>query len=48
MLGMKAYSQEYVDACRARVDGDRRAYAKDCVRLADAFFAEIEKRYIAD
>src|SRR5690349_7733497 len=28
MLGMKTYSQEYIDACRARVDADLRAYRK--------------------
>ena len=28
MLGMKKYSQEYIDACRARVDMDLRAYRK--------------------
>jgi hypothetical protein len=28
MLGMKTYSQDYIDACRARVDADLRAYRK--------------------
>ncbi|MCA1812048.1 MAG: hypothetical protein LC623_08575 [Halobacteriales archaeon] len=28
MLGMKAYPQEYIDACRARVDADLKAYRK--------------------
>ena len=28
MLGMKRYSKEYIDACRARVDADLRAYRK--------------------
>src|SRR5205814_9879740 len=26
MLGMKTYSQDYIDACRARVEADLRAY----------------------
>ncbi len=28
MLGMKHYPQDYIDACRARVDTDLRAYGK--------------------
>jgi hypothetical protein len=28
MLGMKKYSRDYVDACRARVEADLRAYRK--------------------
>lgn len=28
MLGMKSYPQEYIDACRARVEADLRAYRK--------------------
>lgn len=28
MLGMKRYSRDYIDACRARVDADLRAYRK--------------------
>ena len=28
MLGMKTYTQDYIDACRARVDADLRAYRK--------------------
>jgi hypothetical protein len=28
MLGMKTYTQDYIDACQARVDADLRAYRK--------------------
>ena len=28
MLGMKTYSQDYIDACRARVEANLRAYRK--------------------
>lgn len=28
MLGMKGYSKEYVDACRAKIDADVRAFKK--------------------
>jgi len=28
MLGMNTYPQDYIDACRARVDADLRAYRK--------------------
>src|SRR5690242_12671505 len=28
MLGMKTYTQEYIDACRGRVEADLRAYRK--------------------
>ena len=28
MLGMKTYTPDYIDACRARVDADLRAYRK--------------------
>lgn len=33
MLGMKTYSQDYIDACRARVDVDLRAYRKQAGKL---------------
>jgi hypothetical protein len=56
VLGMKKYSRDYIDACRARVEADLRAYRKqvgkapnelreaDFVRLHKALFAEIEKK----
>ncbi len=28
MLGMKTYGQDYIDACRARVEANLRAYRK--------------------
>ncbi|HUR62904.1 MAG TPA: hypothetical protein VM241_00325 [Candidatus Thermoplasmatota archaeon] len=42
MLGMKAYSQEYIDACRARVEADLRAYRK---QVAQAPTKEFEARF---
>jgi hypothetical protein len=38
MLGMKAYSQEYIDACRARVEADLRAYRKQVGKAPNADF----------
>jgi hypothetical protein len=33
MLGMKKYARDYIDACRARVDADVRAYRKQVGNL---------------
>ena len=43
MLGMKSYPQEYIDACRARVDADLRAYRQQvgkapCQEFEGPFF----------
>jgi hypothetical protein len=45
MLGMKAYSQEYIDSCRARVDADLRAYRKQVGKTPNADF---EHRFFND
>ncbi len=42
MLGMKTYSQDYINACRARVDADLRAYRK---QVGKALSKEFELRY---
>lgn len=39
---MKKYSREYIDACRARVDGDLRAYRK---QVGGASAKEFESRF---
>jgi hypothetical protein len=45
MLGMKAYSREYIEACRARADADLRAYRK---QVGKAPNAEFEHRFFND
>ncbi len=45
MLGMKAYSRDYIDACRARVDNDLRSYRK---QVGKARFKEFEARFFND
>ena len=45
MLGMKTYSQDYIDACRARVDANLRAYRK---QVGKAPSKEFEVRYFND
>ncbi len=45
MLGMKAYTQDYIDACRARVDADLRAYRK---QVGNAPSKEFEVRFFND
>ena len=45
MLGMKKYSQEYIDACRAQVDAGLRAYRK---HFGKAPFNEFEARFFND
>ena len=45
MLGMKKYTQEYIDACRARVDADLRAYRKYAGKAPSK---EFEVRFIND
>ena len=45
MLGMKTYSQDYIDACRARVDADLKAYRK---QVGKAPSAEFEARFFND
>ena len=45
MLGMKTYPQDYVDACRARVDADLRAYRE---QVGKAPSQEFEGRFFND
>ena len=45
MLGMKTYTQDYIDACRARVDADLRAYRK---QVGKAPSEEYEVRFFND
>ena len=45
MLGMKKYSEDYIAACRARVDGDLRAYRK---QVGNAPSKEFEARFFND
>jgi hypothetical protein len=45
MLGMKTYTQDYIDACRARVDTDLRAYRK---QVGKAPSKEFEVRFFND
>ena len=45
MLGMKRYSREYIDACRARVDADLRAYRK---QVGSSPTKEFESRFFND
>ena len=45
MLGMKTYTQDYIDACRARVDADLRAYRK---QVGKAPPQEFEGRFLND
>ena len=45
MLGMKKYSQEYIDRCRARVDAGLRAYRKS---VGKAPSNEFEARFFND
>jgi len=42
MLGMKTYSQDYIDGCRARIDADLRAYRK---QVGKAPSKEFEARF---
>src|SRR5881628_3349202 len=45
MLGMKTYSQDYIDACRARVEANLRAYRK---QVGKAPTKEFEDRFFKD
>src|SRR5436190_12030313 len=45
MLGMKTYSQDYIDACRARVEANLRAYRK---QVGKAPTKEFERRFFND
>ena len=45
MLGMKTYTRDYIDACRARVDADLRAYRK---QVGKAPSQEFEGRFFND
>ena len=45
MLGMKTYAHEYVDACRARVDADLRAYRK---QVGESPSKKFESRFFND
>src|SRR6266540_4514743 len=45
MLGMKSYTQGYIDACRARVDANLRAYRK---QVGKAPVKEFESRFFND
>ena len=45
MLGMKTYAREYIDACRARVEADLRAYRK---QVGTAPTKEFEARFFND
>jgi hypothetical protein len=45
MLGTKTYTQDYIDACRARVDVDLRAYRKQVGKTPSK---EFEVRFFND
>jgi hypothetical protein len=45
MLGMKTYKQDFIDACRARVDGDLRAYRAQVGKTPSK---EFEARFFND
>ncbi len=45
MLGMKTYSQDYINACRARVDANLRAYRKQIGKVPEK---EFEWRFFND
>jgi len=45
MLGMKTYKQDYIDACRARVEADLREYRK---QVGKAPSKEFEARFFND
>ena len=45
MLGMKTYTSEYIDACRARVEAGLRAYRDHVGKTASA---ELEHRFFND
>jgi len=45
MLGMKTYTRDYIDACRAKVDADVRAYQK---QVGKAPSREFEGRFFND
>jgi hypothetical protein len=45
MLGMKTYSQDYIDRCRAKVDVDLRAYRHE---VGNAPSREFEGRFFND
>lgn len=45
MLGMKSYPQKYIDACRAKVDADVRAYRKQAGKAPSK---EFESRFFND
>ena len=45
MLGMKTYPRDYIDACRARVDADLRAYRK---QVGNAPSKGFEARFFND
>ncbi len=45
MLGMKTYTPDYIDACRARVDADLRAYRK---QVGEAPSKEFEAHFFND
>ena len=45
MLGMKGYAQDYISACRARVDANLRAYRKHAGKAASR---EFEARFFND
>src|SRR5881398_1779159 len=45
MLGMKTYSQDYINACRARAEADLRAYRK---QVGEASSKKFEDRFFKD
>ncbi len=45
MLGMKTYTADYIDACRARVDADLRAYG---IQVGKTPSKEFEARFFND
>jgi hypothetical protein len=45
MLGMKKYPPDYIEACRARVEGNLRAYR---VHVSEGVSEEFESRYFND
>jgi hypothetical protein len=45
MLGMKSYSREYVDGCRAKIEADITAYKNDCASPKGKTCEQLETAY---